>query len=67
MSKMDLVTNNSEDPSSGARNGLRRQKDIARFDSHISQFYHIVLCPCQSGGKVQLIRETMTPRIAPVL
>ncbi|KAE9410409.1 hypothetical protein BT96DRAFT_847248 [Gymnopus androsaceus JB14] len=31
MSKMDLVTANPEDPSTGARNGLRRQKDIARY------------------------------------
>jgi hypothetical protein len=31
MSKMDLVTENPEDPSSGARNGLRGKKDIARF------------------------------------
>lgn len=30
MSKMDLVTENPEDPSSGARNGLRGKKDIAR-------------------------------------
>ncbi|KAJ3999537.1 GPN-loop GTPase [Lentinula boryana] len=31
MSKMDLVTVNPEDPSGGARNGLRRRKDIARY------------------------------------
>jgi hypothetical protein len=33
MSKMDLVTSNKEDNSGGARNGLRRRKDIARWDS----------------------------------
>lgn len=38
MSKMDLVTANPEDPSTGARNGLRRQKDIARFESLINFF-----------------------------
>jgi len=31
MSKMDLVTANSEDASGGARNGLRQRKDIARY------------------------------------
>ncbi|KIK65340.1 hypothetical protein GYMLUDRAFT_159602 [Collybiopsis luxurians FD-317 M1] len=31
MSKMDLVTSNPEDPAGGARNGLRRRKDIARY------------------------------------
>ncbi|KAF9498427.1 ATP-binding protein Fet5 [Pleurotus eryngii] len=31
MSKMDLVTANTDDPSSGARNGIRRKKDIARY------------------------------------
>ena len=30
MSKMDLVTPNSEDPSGGARNGIRGRKNIAR-------------------------------------
>ncbi len=30
MSKMDLVTANTDDPSSGGRNGIRRKKDIAR-------------------------------------
>lgn len=30
MSKMDLVTENSEDPSGGARNGIRGRKNIAR-------------------------------------
>ncbi|KAG6855123.1 hypothetical protein C0991_006052 [Blastosporella zonata] len=31
MSKMDLVTSNPEDPSGGARNGMRGRKNIARF------------------------------------
>ncbi|KAK7049590.1 hypothetical protein VNI00_005621 [Paramarasmius palmivorus] len=31
MSKMDLVTPNPEDPSGGARNGLRRKRNIARY------------------------------------
>ncbi|KAG6872792.1 hypothetical protein C0995_006521 [Termitomyces sp. Mi166 len=31
MSKMDLVTSNPEDPSGGARNGLRGRKNIARY------------------------------------
>lgn len=31
MSKMDLVTGGKEDKSGGARNGLRRRKDIARY------------------------------------
>ncbi len=30
MSKMDLVTSNAEDPSGGARNGLRGRRNIAR-------------------------------------
>lgn len=30
MSKMDLVTNNPDDPA-GGRNGIRARKDIARF------------------------------------
>ncbi|KAJ3723042.1 GPN-loop GTPase [Lentinula raphanica] len=31
MSKMDLVTANPDDPSGGARNGLRKKKDVARY------------------------------------
>lgn len=31
MSKMDLVTANTDDPSSGARNGIRGRKNIARY------------------------------------
>jgi hypothetical protein len=31
MSKMDLVTANVEDVAGGARNGMRRRKDIARY------------------------------------
>jgi len=31
MSKMDLVTANSDDQSGGARNGIRQRKDIARY------------------------------------
>ncbi|KAK0191021.1 GPN-loop GTPase [Armillaria mellea] len=31
MSKMDLVTSNPEDPSGGARNGLRGRRNIARY------------------------------------
>ncbi|KAF5322421.1 hypothetical protein D9619_000423 [Psilocybe cf. subviscida] len=31
MSKMDLVTANVEDAAGGARNGMRRRKDIARY------------------------------------
>ncbi|KAG6918941.1 hypothetical protein DXG01_010596 [Tephrocybe rancida] len=31
MSKMDLVTSNPEDPSGGARNGMRGRKNIARY------------------------------------
>ncbi|KAF8639447.1 hypothetical protein AX16_010302 [Volvariella volvacea WC 439] len=31
LSKMDLITPNPDDPSSGGRNGLRGRKDIARF------------------------------------
>ncbi|KAG5641401.1 hypothetical protein DXG03_005337 [Asterophora parasitica] len=31
MSKMDLVTSNPEDPSGGARNGIRGRKNIARY------------------------------------
>ncbi|KAF9055176.1 ATP-binding protein Fet5 [Hymenopellis radicata] len=31
MSKMDLVTSNAEDPSGGARNGLRGRRNIARY------------------------------------
>jgi len=31
MSKMDLVTENADDPSSGARNGIRGRKNIARY------------------------------------
>ncbi|KAF9263477.1 hypothetical protein L218DRAFT_979926 [Marasmius fiardii PR-910] len=31
MSKMDLVTPNPEDPLGGARNGIRRRKNIARY------------------------------------
>lgn len=30
MSKMDLVTENAEESSGGARNGIRRRKNIAR-------------------------------------
>lgn len=30
MSKMDLVTANTDDESGGARNGVRRRKDVAR-------------------------------------
>jgi hypothetical protein len=30
MSKMDLVTENPEDPGGGARNGIRRRKNVAR-------------------------------------
>jgi hypothetical protein len=30
MSKMDLVLPNPEDPASGARNGLRTRRNIAR-------------------------------------
>jgi GPN-loop GTPase len=32
MSKMDLVTNDSDDPAGGARNGVRSRKDIARCE-----------------------------------
>lgn len=32
MSKMDLVTNNPDDPA-GGRNGIRARKDIARFEA----------------------------------
>lgn len=37
MSKMDLVTNNADDPSpsGGARNGQRGKKDIARCVSNL--------------------------------
>ncbi|KAG6820102.1 hypothetical protein H0H93_005414 [Arthromyces matolae] len=31
MSKMDLVTSNPEDPTGGARNGMRARKNIARY------------------------------------
>jgi len=31
MSKMDLVTENAEESSGGARNGIRRRKNIARY------------------------------------
>ena len=31
MSKMDLVTPNPEEPSHGARNGIRGRKNIARY------------------------------------
>jgi len=31
MSKMDLVTENTDDPSGGARNGIRGRKNIARY------------------------------------
>jgi hypothetical protein len=31
MSKMDLVTENPDDPSGGARNGMRGRKNIARW------------------------------------
>lgn len=31
MSKMDLITANSDDHSGGARNGIRQRKDIARY------------------------------------
>jgi len=31
MSKMDLVTSNPDDPSGGARNGLRGPRNIARY------------------------------------
>jgi hypothetical protein len=31
MSKMDLVTLNPDDPTGGARNGLRKRRDIARY------------------------------------
>jgi hypothetical protein len=31
MSKMDLVTSNAEEPSGGARNGVRGRKNIARY------------------------------------
>ena len=30
MSKMDLVTENTDDPAGGARNGIRGRKNIAR-------------------------------------
>jgi len=30
MSKMDLVTQNTDDPMGGARNGIRGRKNIAR-------------------------------------
>ena len=31
MSKMDLVTSNTDEPSGGARNGVRGRKNIARL------------------------------------
>ncbi|KAF5370056.1 hypothetical protein D9758_001120 [Tetrapyrgos nigripes] len=31
MSKMDLVTRNADDPSGGARNGLRNRRNLARY------------------------------------
>jgi hypothetical protein len=31
MSKMDLVTSNAEEPTGGARNGVRGRKNIARY------------------------------------
>ena len=31
MSKMDLVTLNPDDPTAGARNGLRGRRNIARY------------------------------------
>lgn len=56
MSKMDLVTSNPDDPSSGARNGLRRRKDIARSEFHLSflarRFYAIYV---QSGGHIHVL------------
>jgi len=37
MSKMDLVTPNADDPSGGARNGLRNRRNIARY---VTYFVH---------------------------
>ena len=37
MSKMDLVTSNTEDKGSG-RNGLRKRRDIARY---VAPFLHV--------------------------
>jgi len=31
MSKMDLVTSTADEPSGGARNGVRGRKNIARY------------------------------------
>ena len=39
MSKMDLVTANSDDQSGGARNGIRQRKDISRYV--ISMFFFL--------------------------
>jgi hypothetical protein len=38
MSKMDLVTTKKDDGSGGARNGLRRWKDIARRVEFLNHF-----------------------------
>jgi hypothetical protein len=40
LSKMDLVTGSTDDPSGGARNGIRGRRNIARFAS-ILEFAHM--------------------------